>query len=87
MLETFLHPIFALLSLTDSSQSLGTGSLFLLAQTPAEAAEAAEVAANNWKSFLKLRFSVNFCCLWRCSIVCLFFLFSKFLIHVLIRLG
>ena len=54
MLETFLHPIFALLSLTDSSQSLGTGSLFLLAQTPAEAAEAAEVAANNWKSFLNV---------------------------------
>ena len=54
MLETFLHPIFALLSLTDSLQSLGTGSLFLLAQTPAEAAEAAEVAANNWKSFLNV---------------------------------
>jgi len=52
MLETFLHPIFTLLSLTDSLQSLGTGSLFLLAQTPAEAAEAAKVAANNWKGFL-----------------------------------
>lgn len=56
MLETFIQPIFASVNLFDSMQSLGAGwsgvlAQTVLAQTSAQAAEVAEVAANNWKGF------------------------------------
>ena len=56
MLETFIQPLVASLNLFDSMQALGAGwsvvlAQTVLAQTSAQAAEVAEVAANNWKGF------------------------------------
>ena len=56
MLEKFIQPLVASLNLFDSMQALGAGwsvvlAQTVLAQTSAQAAEVAEVAANNWKGF------------------------------------